>query len=246
MRREGQSHKLHKMRVRKLSSFLYRIFNSGIKHQPQGSFSLKSNPCLYPLCVLLYIGQMSQCVLQSSLGTGWCREIPALKWPSKHVLICGETWFGRKMPSFLKWGTSEQSQLGKSGQNGSPKKSTDKAYLSCLLALYVELRKWTTAHMQVCLGNHPLPVSHLGVSYNLFQEVLVLPNALCALNRCGETPSLEMHSKHVFLCGLAWIGMKMPSFQKQVKAEHNKLVQSGQNGSLTNSTNQEYGSFLLA
>ena len=40
--------------------------------------------------------------------------------------------------------------------------------------------------------------------------------------------------------------MKMPSFHKQGKAAHSELGQTGQNGNLTNSTKQEYGSFLIA
>ena len=150
------------------------------------------------------------------------------------------------MPSFLKQGKKEQSQLGQSGLNGSLTNSTDQEYWSCLLVQYIELRDWTPAHMQLCSGVHPLHFPLLGISYNLFKGAFGLLNALCALNRCREIPSLERHSKHVLFCGEVWFCMKMPSFNKWVTAEHSWFLQPGQNGHLTNSTKQEYGSILVA
>ena len=57
---------------------------------------------------------------------------------------------------------------------------------------------------------------------------------------------LETHSKHVLLCAEALFGLEIPSFHKQERAKVSKLGPSGPEDDLTNSTNQESGSRLLA
>ena len=165
-----------------------------------------------------------------------CREIPSLERHSKHVLFCGEVWFGMKMPYFHRWG-------GAACQRARAIRAEWQSYKLHRIRVWKLTHckglsnQWTNTSPNVGLSRKPaLPVAHLGFTNNEIKRANVLPRDFGSMVLLREFPSLERNSKTFLLGGEVWFVKKMPSFHKRGKATHSEVGLYGQNGNLTNST----------
>ena len=117
------------------------------EHQSQWVFSLGCHSSLFPPRPLIYLGRISPTSAQCSLGPYCTQGFPLLETHSNHFLLCAESWFGLKMPSFQKSEKAADSMLGQSCPNGYLKNSTKQESGSCLLAKYILLSDGTNTRL---------------------------------------------------------------------------------------------------
>ena len=141
---------------------------------------LGKQPLPFPHLGLSYTYSKWGNVLPNALcELAWCREFPLLERHFKCVLLCGEAWFGMKMPSIHNWGKAEHRELGQSLTEGNLTNSKKEECGTLLLAKYIHISEQTPAPMQACLGKQPLPFSCLSLLYTERNWTTVPPKALC-------------------------------------------------------------------